>query len=361
MRICATLITGNASDLIVDAIQSALPLVDMLLLIDTGITDDTLSKANETAGDRLHVSQFTWCNHFAAVRNYALYQSAKLGADIAATIDSDERFACDHQSVREQLETDYESHPSRYLWMMESACGTYSKERFFRLPVPQRMHWKGQTHECFVGYNTTEFGKIQRGQFTEVPKTHEQVQLKYQRDLAILQETCRTDGDDARWWFYLGQTHRGLGNTVEAIDAYRKAMTIRSNNRAQLASAGYCAATIAFGNKDYETALDLCCLGLACDSNWPELHWFAGLCCYHLKRYRDAIAWCETSIALGHVTGIRAGEDRVIFRYLPGWFETPFEVLRFVFNAIGDEANAAEMEKKYVDAKSERERRYGKQ
>jgi tetratricopeptide (TPR) repeat protein len=359
MHISATLITGNSCDTIADAIQSALPLVDSILLIDTGITDNTLSIAKEIAGDKLHVKQFSWCNHFASVRNYALYQAATLGAGIAATLDSDERFLCNHETVRAQLETEYVSKPGTFVWMMASACGTYSKERFFRLPIPQRMHWKGQTHECFIGYNTSEFQRIESGQFTEVPKTPEQLLHKYHRDLQVLTETCATDPNDERWWYYLGQTHNALGNADQAIEAYRKAMEIPTGSRPQRACAAYCAATIAFGQKQYELGVELCSRGLAMDANWPELYWLAGLFCYHLQRYQDAIAWCDASIALGHFKGSRRGQDRFLFRFLPGWFETPFEVLRFVYRAIGEDIKADLAEGEYVLAKAARERQFG--
>jgi hypothetical protein len=51
MHICATLITGNAHDLVPDAIRSVLQLVDSVLLVDTGITDDTIDVSKEVAGD----------------------------------------------------------------------------------------------------------------------------------------------------------------------------------------------------------------------------------------------------------------------------------------------------------------------
>jgi tetratricopeptide (TPR) repeat protein len=285
MRICATVITGNAGDIIVDGIQSAMELADDFLLIDTGINDDTIDKAKELLGDRLHICQFTWCN-----------------------------------------------------------------------PIPQRMNWIGQTHECFIGYNTAEFARIERGKFFEVPKTPEQLEHKYQRDLDILTRTCQTDPNDARWWYYLGQTNRALNKKAEAIDAYKMAIGIQSASRPQRACAAYCAATIAFGEQDYEIAIELCCRGLACDPNWPELFWLAGLCCYHQKRFQEAIGWCEACIALGHYTGSRSGRNRVILRHLPAWFETPFEVLRFVYRAMGEIEKAEQMEIQYLLAKAKREK-----
>jgi len=355
MKICATLITGNASDIIGEAIESALPLVDLFLLIDTGIDDDTIDKAAGLVGDRLHVRQFSWCNHFAAVRNYALYQATTLGADVAVTLDSDERFVCHHATIRSRLESELVSYPNTVVWMMASACGTYSKERFFRLPIPQRMFWKGQTHECFVGYNTSEVRHLESGLFTELPKTPEQLQHKYHRDLKILMETCTTDPNDERWWYYLGQTHNALGNTEAAVQAYRTAMEISNGSRPQRTCAAYCAATISFGQANYESALDFCCRGLALDSNWPEMFWLAGLSCYHLKRYDEAIARCEASIALGHFQGSQRGKDRLLFRYLPGWYESPFELLRFVYRALGEHHKAELAEEQYLLAKSARE------
>jgi len=86
------------------------------------------------------------------------------------------------------------------------------------------------------------------------------------------------------------------------------------------------------------------------------LFWLAGLCCYHQKRFQEAIGWCEACIALEHYTGSRSGRNRVIFRHLPAWFETPFEVLRFVYRAMGEIEKAEQMELQYLLAKAQREK-----
>jgi hypothetical protein len=43
------------------------------------------------------------------------------------------------------------------------------------------------------------------------------------------------------------------------------------------------------------------------------------------------MAWERMAIALGNVEGCRAGEGRISFRHLPGWYEGPYDVLRWVY------------------------------
>jgi hypothetical protein len=51
MAIAATILSGNSEALVGDAIGSVRDWVECVLLIDTGITDETLRVARESAGE----------------------------------------------------------------------------------------------------------------------------------------------------------------------------------------------------------------------------------------------------------------------------------------------------------------------
>jgi glycosyltransferase involved in cell wall biosynthesis len=117
MIVACILSNGNAAT-IGDAIRSVLPLVDRVLLVDTGITDDTLSVAADEAGDKLIVERFTWCNDFAAARNYCLDAVQRHGGTWYLMVDSDEVFAIpDPQLVRSAVEVS----PQILCWLIAAS------------------------------------------------------------------------------------------------------------------------------------------------------------------------------------------------------------------------------------------------
>ncbi|MEM9366411.1 MAG: sulfotransferase [Planctomycetota bacterium] len=79
-KLVATMLSGNCEHLVGDAIQSVKDLIDELVLIDTGITDSTVSVARELLGDKLQLSKFVWIDDFGDARNAALRLAEQRGA-----------------------------------------------------------------------------------------------------------------------------------------------------------------------------------------------------------------------------------------------------------------------------------------
>ena len=57
MKIASTTLTGNSAGIIADALRSAVEWVDICLVIDTGVTDDTLAIAQNIAGANRRILQ----------------------------------------------------------------------------------------------------------------------------------------------------------------------------------------------------------------------------------------------------------------------------------------------------------------
>lgn len=62
-------------------------------------------------------------------------------------------------------------------------------------------------------------------------------------------------------------------------------------------------------------AVERCGKGLACDPAYSELAWMAAWCEFRASRMRQAIAWSQMSIVIGHAEGTCEGADRVEARY----------------------------------------------
>ncbi len=344
-RIVATMLCGTNEAIVAESVRSVIDWVDAFLLIDTGITDDSVQVAREIAGDKLLVRTFEWCNDFARARNFSLEAAAAAGATWALTIDTDERLMVSGYDGIEQLRAVLSSDPAVRAWLVPARDGSYDKERLIR--VPTLLQWMGRTHESLVGAAANERRVLPGCKFFEERKTPEQFQRKLQRDLVILKEETRDQPDNARWWYYLGQTHEELGQFAAAIEAYQRCFEIREGWAEQAAWACFNMAKCHSQLGQFNLAVEACALGLARQPASPELAWQAAYCCYESGRHRDAILWAQIAVRLGHYEGVAAGKERISFRNLTGWYEGPYDVMRFAHRRLGEHVKANAAERKY--------------
>jgi glycosyltransferase involved in cell wall biosynthesis len=340
--------TGNNRDTVGDALRSAVDWVDWCLLVDTGITDDTLDVAREIAGDKLIVRSFSWCNDFSAARNFALAAAAETGADWAVVVDSDERLIPNGVDVRRVL-----AETTEPVLLATHISGAYTKDRFFRMPAGGE--YRGPTHEAF--YRTDIFGGATIGVpgflVDELEKTPEQFRYKRERDLAILKPHTEVVPDEPRWQFYLGDALQGLERYEEAIDAFRACFALGGWDE-EGAWAMYRTAECLIALGRLEEALDACATGMTRHSGIAELCWLAGYITLKLNRPVHAVYWARLAIVLGPFEGIGQTISRNGWKYPPGYWEGPYDILRFALRELGDTAEADEAERLYraaVDAR----------
>ncbi|MBK5941181.1 tetratricopeptide repeat-containing glycosyltransferase [Halochromatium roseum] len=93
-RLALVVIARNEAATLRDCLESARGLVDTIILLDTGSTDETVAIA-QACGAQVH--PFTWCDDFAAARNAALAHSPAVWNLI---LDADERLAPDAAGTR---------------------------------------------------------------------------------------------------------------------------------------------------------------------------------------------------------------------------------------------------------------------
>ena len=343
MKLFATILARNDELWIADAIASVVDWVDTILLIDTGVTDATLSIAEAASQGKLVIRQFSWCDHLGMARNFALYQANALGADWAMTVDCCERMEWSGFSSSMELKAALQRSEAIRLWNVRRADGSSAKERFIRLPVGAQQQWSGEVFETFQGLGLEQSAVLTGVRFCEVSEAPETRRVECERAIVRLERAVANDSTDGQNWFGLGRARQELGQYAESIAAYRTCIDSKQVSAEQAATAAYFAASIAIERKEYDEALMFCGLGLARDVRWPELFWLAGYCCYYLDRFAASVVWENLAISLGHFRGIGLGKDRVIHRHLPAWFEGPFEVLKFAFEKLGqvDDMNEA--------------------
>ncbi|MCA9164635.1 MAG: tetratricopeptide repeat protein [Planctomycetales bacterium] len=343
-KIVATMLSGNAEALAAEAVRSAIAIVDELLLIDTGISDSTCEIVREVAREKFRLATFAWRNDFSAARNTALALAARQGATWALTLDTDERLELSPAMTADALRRMLMDRPSVNAWMVTARDGSYAKERLIR--VPTRLEWRGRTHEALCGAGPGERLTLPGVTFWEAPKTAVAFRRKLERDEAILREETAEHPKNGRWWFYLGQTLRGLTRHREAIEAYHKCASLDGWPE-ETAWACHEAARSFRDVGLYRRAIEYCGRGLAKQPGTPELAYLAAWCCDALGDYRGALDWAHIAISLGHVAGNRAGEHRLGFRDQIAWYEGPYDVLRRIHTRLANEAEAEDAARMY--------------
>lgn len=342
--IVATTLSGNAESDIGDALRSVVDWVDWCLLIDTGITDDSLRIAQEIAGPKLVVRTFPWSNDFGAARNFALAAAHDLGADWAMTLDTDERFDLQGLAIHEALR----EATANTLHVMHAA-GTYGKERFMRLPA--RGAWQGPTHEAYSGGG--DVATLPLIIFNELGKDAAQYRRKAERDVAILTSHVTRNPRDPRWHYYLGDSLAGLKRHEEAVAAFRACAALRGWDE-ESAWALYRAAECLLALGRPVEAIEACAEGMSRHAGLGELPWLAAFAAWQADRPQQAVYWARVSIMLGLHMGSGADVPRINFRHPPALWEGPFDVLRFALRATGDDVGADDAERLYNAAKEAR-------
>ena len=72
MRVSAALIVRDESAFIEACLESLVGIVDEIVVVDTGSTDDTIDKARRFP---IKLHRFQWGQDFSAARNFAIEQA----------------------------------------------------------------------------------------------------------------------------------------------------------------------------------------------------------------------------------------------------------------------------------------------
>ncbi len=219
------MIVKNEEKVIKKALDSAAPLVDYYLIVDTGSTDNTIKIIEETMkghGIPGKVVEAEWTN-FCDARNRAL-KEIEGKTDWVFWLDADETLEIvtgfSKSKMSKQLEgmtigesmVDYEtSRYTRCQWLINDGS----------------RKWAGAVHEvpnndegktCIVSDITTI---VKRGSASWGDNSKEFVIKKYKEHAELLLEYIK-ENNDPRWVFYLAQSYRDAHMYEESIKWYKK-------------------------------------------------------------------------------------------------------------------------------------------
>lgn len=220
------MIVKNEAPVIERCLERVAPLVDYVLIADTGSSDDTVRRIEDflrrknLAG---HVVQHVWVN-FAHNRSAALAEmQARSDIDYVFTIDADELL-----EIEPELDiTAFKAGLAADLYEIEMSNGSlsYGRSALYSNRLPFR--YRSVLHE----YLEAPEGATRGGRLRDmrVRYTYDGARSrnpdKFKDDARALEAALATETDPmlvARYTFYLGQSYRDAGLHEAAFDAYMR-------------------------------------------------------------------------------------------------------------------------------------------
>lgn len=239
MKISACYIVKNEEKNLPVSVESLKDAVDEIIVVDTGSTDNTV-KIAEHCGAK--VFRFEWCNDFSAPRNFAIEQAK---GDWIIFLDADESFINPEQ-VRRTLEELIAEEPGadgimvvRYNQIQDEAADDMISDwccRIFR--KTKDLRYNGRIHENIakdgaelrLAYGDERLSLLHTGYKIEG------IDNKNQRNLELLLEEVKENGEQPGLWIYFVDCYYGLKDYEKtlhyaklALDSPAQAVTGRSN------------------------------------------------------------------------------------------------------------------------------------
>ena len=315
-------VSSDRRAIIADAVRSAEPYVDtMLLLRLTDGTDNTsatlqefVRAANgkhELAAMPLHQDGMT----MAKIRNIALRMAANPAEhDWAMVLDTDERMQFG-ALTRDELHSILASVPVNVDVLYVRSTTGYSKPRFFRLPVTGQ--YVGSIHEDWRGGG--DAGVLEGVTFRELPKKGHNVTPEH---LAALRQELEREPNNARWHYYAGAAYEAKGSKRKAATHYHLAVMNAERGSELQKWSRYRLLLVA--SEKGEAYYRLCTESLAYDPCYPEFLCRCAIAAGALGLWKDVEEWAFRAWTCG---GQQALSNRTFFCDADCLFDYPVHMI----------------------------------
>ena len=215
MRLCLNAIVKNEADKIERMLKSVAPYISTFRIVDTGSTDGTIDKIMNFFQERGidgGVKEVPFVN-FEQARNAALDYAREHSDtwDFLLLCDADMELVVDDPSFRSQLRDGLS-----YDAIQRGGSLTYHNRRFINRKAIGK--YQGVTHE----YLDIEGAGLITGIWFRDYADGTNRANKYSRDIRLLKTALRTEPNNARYWFYLGQSYYEAGKFFNAAAAYKR-------------------------------------------------------------------------------------------------------------------------------------------
>lgn len=218
VRVSAALITRDEEAHIGPCLETLKPIVDEVVVVDTGSLDQTPEIARAMGARLFHEP---WCDDFAFVRNAGL---ARAEGDWILYVDADERV---HATGDLKGHLTEGAIAARVQFRASSRLTPYREHRLFRNRPDIR--FRGVIHETMM----PDIGALVRngaGTIVEAPLAFEHLgyegdlRAKHRRNLPLLRRAVTEDPERVYLWHALGEAELGLNDPDAAEAAWRRGL-----------------------------------------------------------------------------------------------------------------------------------------
>ena len=212
------MIVKNEAHVIKRCLGSVKPWIDHWTIVDTGSNDGTQSLVREVLCD-IPGSLFErpWID-FSVNRSESIALASPF-SDYLLIIDADDTLEVESKFAFPLLSRD------AYTLTVHDAGHLYRRLHIIRTSLPWR--YEGVLHEyleCSKPYNS---GHIDGLRYMRVGGGARSLDAnKFRRDAEVLSEALKREPNNARYWFYLGQSLRDAGDWLAAIEAYDRRIAL---------------------------------------------------------------------------------------------------------------------------------------
>lgn len=298
-RLSLSMIVKNEEKYLRDCFESVKNIVDEIIVVDTGSTDETINIAEKYGAK---IFNFNWINDFSAARNFALSKST---GDWILYLDADERLDKSSINSIKRLKSQKK--------LLGVVCSIFNVDEINNKPKLQKytrlfrnspkIEFRGRAHEQ-IDDSLLEHGFSIID--SDISITHlgynlskKELTEKARRNLNLLLEDYKQT-KSSYTAFQLGNTYSVLADKKNASEYYQFAMNDNNLNREYFAiSAAYVADYLIRINQQ-EQSLIILQEGLTKYADYPLLNLVGSEILLKLKEYDNALNFCKQAYVLNN-------------------------------------------------------------
>ncbi|MGB9500360.1 MAG: glycosyltransferase [Dissulfuribacterales bacterium] len=299
MRLSLCMIVKNEAKNIADCIRSVKPVVDEIIVVDTGSVDDTREIAGELGAK---VFEFPWCDDFAAARNESIRHAT---GDYILWLDADDRISPEDRQGLKRLKKRLPASKNLACMLriinrnIDGEAAVNYQLRIF--PNIKGACFEGQVHEqIFPSLNKLGIKVVEK----DVHILHtgyedeEAIKAKAERNLHILLNAGKARDRTPLENYHLAQSYFGIkdyANCIECLETamaggkkenfYKHLFTMAANCYLQLEKDDLAVKNLQFGIAEFP------------DSGF--LHYVLGAALTQLERYEEALPYLRKASEVG--------------------------------------------------------------
>jgi glycosyltransferase involved in cell wall biosynthesis len=285
--IALVMIVKNEETVLARCVESVRSIIDEFVIVDTGSTDGTKDIIGRYGP--LHEIPFT---NFVDTKNAAL---DLVTSDYVLFMDADETIISGLEFLKEHAETGTECVLARIVENSES--NVYFRARLWRNNPAYRFVGPG-VHEVLTGYNSQIIDHRIRVEHNHAHRTGDSYVERFNKYITILNNHLQGHPEDPRALFYLGRTHKDMGNSLEAIANYRRYLELNTSFIDERWQSAYDIALCWKAEGEYDQCLEACNFAESIDPRRAEVPLLRGQVYFDLQDIDTAIDWFEQATAL---------------------------------------------------------------